>query len=50
MRESMIILCAKCGGPGKAVVDTVTDDVVEVFFACGCPRPGLPTVNTEMGS
>lgn len=41
--ESMIVLCAMCGTPGKAVIDTDKDEIVERYFVCKCPRPPLPT-------
>jgi hypothetical protein len=42
-RESMIVECGKCGSPGKVVVDTDLDMVVERYFVCKCPRASLPT-------
>jgi hypothetical protein len=40
-RESMIVTCGSCGGPGKVVIDTDADDIVERYFVCKCPRPDL---------
>jgi hypothetical protein len=37
-RESMIVVCSSCGGPGKVVWDTEAEMIVDSIFVCKCPR------------
>jgi hypothetical protein len=48
----MIVVCGSCGSPGKVVIDTIIDEIVERYFVCKCPRPLLPIKDEpiEMGS
>jgi hypothetical protein len=39
----MIVVCGSCGSPGKVVIDTDMDVIVERYFVCKCPRSPLLT-------